>query len=134
MQDPEEQNPTGPKRVRFAGVVTSQDKVILTSSKQESKGAGDSAPVDLCSSGDICSQLRGHTKPNKCGGYLNIADNNLRHQLSPVYSNLCDHTDYLNTKRLREPKRLDRIFESAADHLSVPNQIGLALRLVKGVL
>lgn len=89
-------------------------------------------PLDLCSSGDMCTQLC--TQSNRCGGYLDTPEH-LRHHLYPACDQYCDHTQCFNPKRLGEPATLDKIFQLPVERsISVPAQLRLALNLVKGVL
>ncbi|KAK8042351.1 hypothetical protein PG994_012834 [Apiospora phragmitis] len=88
--------------------------------------------LDLCSSGDMCTQLCAQT--SRCGGYLDTPEH-LRHHLYPVCGESCDHTQCFNPKRLGEPALLDEIFKLPVERsISVPAQLRLALSLVKGVL
>lgn len=133
-RDTGEERPTKARKVRSNGDCTSSSTVDKTISTHVSKKLGAAKLLDLCSAKDMCSQLCAHTEPNKCGGYLDTPDQ-LRHYLSPVCGSSCDHSECLNTETLGEPLRLDSIFRFPVERtLSVPDQIRLALKLVKGVL
>ncbi|KAK2009469.1 hypothetical protein LZ32DRAFT_620570 [Colletotrichum eremochloae] len=59
----------------------------------------------------------------------------LGHYLSPVCGISCDQTACLSVQDLGDPTPLDSIFQYPVDRtLSVPGQIRLTLKLVKGVL
>ncbi|KAH7324244.1 hypothetical protein B0I35DRAFT_509024 [Stachybotrys elegans] len=89
---------------------------------------------NLCSEGDMCSQLCAQIGCDTSGVYLDAPDR-LRHYVSPICSSSCDHTKCLNAKELGEPVPLQSIFRFPVENtLSVTEQLRLALKLVKGVL
>ncbi|KAK8060008.1 hypothetical protein PG996_009938 [Apiospora saccharicola] len=123
------------RRVKFSDDCVSSvavtDKVVDALAAHPVHDTGPK-PLDLCSSGDMCTQLCNQT--SRCGGYLDTPEH-LRHHLSPVCNDLCDHTKCFNPKRLGEPSLLDEIFKLPVERsISVPAQLRLALSLVKGVL
>ncbi|KEY65506.1 hypothetical protein S7711_09296 [Stachybotrys chartarum IBT 7711] len=70
---------------------------------------------------------------SSCGGYLDTPDQ-LRHHVYPACNSACDHKLCLSNKGF-QPSSLDKIFRLPVERsISVPAQVRLALRLVKGVL
>lgn len=133
-QDTEEERPAKVRKVRFEEDCTTSRTGSETTVAESSKDAAVSAAKDLCSGGNMCKQLCAHTKSEECGGYLDTPLN-LRHTIQPVCGISCDHTQCLNRNDLGEPVPLDNIFNFRVDNtLLVPEQLRLALRLVKGVL
>ncbi|KAK2030580.1 hypothetical protein LX32DRAFT_637980 [Colletotrichum zoysiae] len=140
-RDSGEERPAKTRRVRFAddcssSTVASLSMAAYSSTVTEtvtapiSKGVSSSKIQNLCSAGDMCSYLCA----DMCGGYLDTSDQ-LRHYLSPVCGSSCDHTVCLNKQDLGDPMPLQSIFQYPVERtLSVPDQIRLALKLVKGVL
>ncbi|KAK7927467.1 hypothetical protein PG985_004465 [Apiospora marii] len=130
-----EERPSKSRRVRFSDDCVSSAAVIdKAGDALAPQPLGDTGPkpLDLCSSGDMCTQLC--TQTSRCGGYLDTPEH-LRHHLSPVCNDSCDHTQCFNPKRLGEPSLLDEIFKLPVERsISVPAQLRLALSLVKGVL
>ncbi|KAL7621499.1 hypothetical protein AAE478_008823 [Parahypoxylon ruwenzoriense] len=128
--------PKNMRRVKFTDdCVGSSCTTTLIQEPESTTTLHSQAPLlDLCSSGDMCSQLCCQADARACGGYLDTSDH-LRHHLSPVCSPGCDHKECLNTKSLREPAPLNKIFNFPVERsISVPEQVRLALKLVKGVL
>lgn len=95
------------------------------------------APMNLCSAQDMCTHLCRHSQPHSTLGagsyvisYLDTPDD-FRHYLYPV----CDPKECLSTRSVGEPAPLNSIFTHAVDQtITVPQQINLAVKLVKGVL
>lgn len=127
----EEERPAK-KRVRFSENSVAADRKSQPDEDLE-QASSSSTSSDLCLTEDVCSQLcckAGTT----LGGYLDTPED-LRHHLSPVCNAQCDHKECLHTKALKEPTSLDRIFSLPVERtISVPEQVRLALKLVKGVL
>ncbi|KAI0602748.1 hypothetical protein F4775DRAFT_535501 [Biscogniauxia sp. FL1348] len=128
--------PNKARRVRFSDdcASSSTTATLVEDVQTTTTSVSQALPLNLCSSGDICSQLCCQAGTMTCGGYLDTPDD-LRHHLSPVCSPQCDHRECLKAKALREPVSLDKIFGFPVEHsISVPEQVRLALKLVKGVL
>ena len=128
------------RKVRFSEDCTSSSSTTTLVEEPDEMATSSSntpsslVPQNLCSAGDMCSQLCTQTRPRKCGGYFDTPDR-LRHHLSPVCGSACTHKDCLNTERLGEPTSQDQIFSLPVERsISVPEQVRLALKLVKGVL
>lgn len=91
--------------------------------------------LNLCSSKDMCNHLCSHarTTPSRlshCGGYIDTSDD-LRHYLYPV----CDPKECMSSRAKNEPTTLNQIFKLPVERtISVAQQVGLALKLVKAVL
>ncbi|KAI0163680.1 hypothetical protein BJ166DRAFT_526921 [Pestalotiopsis sp. NC0098] len=128
----EEERPAK-KRVRFSEDSVTPDSKARPSEDLEQASSSSSTSSDLCLTGDVCSQLCCKAGTAR-GGYLDTPED-FRHHLSPVCNARCDHKDCLHTKALKEPTSLDRIFSLPVERtISVPEQVRLALKLVKGVL
>ncbi|ORY63868.1 uncharacterized protein BCR38DRAFT_485015 [Pseudomassariella vexata] len=134
----EEERPAKTRRVRFsddcaASVTTAKSEPNTTtscSSNQAQLNSNTATSLNLCSSGDLCTQLCSQAHSTACGGYLDTADN-LRHHLYPV----CDPKECFNSRSLGEPAPLNHIFRFPVEKsISVSQQVKLALQLVKGVL
>lgn len=133
---PNQRRPAESKRVRFAeGFSSSSCTTTLVKESGPSKiVAAQPLQMNLRSSGDMCSQLYCQVGSKTCSGYLDTPDH-LRHYLSPVCSPECDHSECLNLGTAREPTSLNKIFSFAVERsISVPDQICLALKLVRAVL
>ncbi|KAI1500656.1 hypothetical protein F5X99DRAFT_385548 [Biscogniauxia marginata] len=131
----DEGRPNKARRVRFSDdrANSSSTTTLVDELKTTTELYSQALPLDLCPTGDICSQLCRQAGA-KCCSYLDTSDN-LRHHLSSVCNPDCDHKECLNTKALREPAPLDKIFNLPVERsISVPEQVRLALKLVKGVL
>ncbi|KAK8051671.1 hypothetical protein PG993_003056 [Apiospora rasikravindrae] len=130
-----EERPSKARRVRFPDDCVSSIAVMNKLGDALAPRPTDNMspkPLNLCSSGDICTQLC--TQTSRCGGYFDTPEH-LRHHLYPVCDESCDHTQCFNPKRLGEPSLLDEIFKHPVERaISVPSQLRLALSLVKGVL
>lgn len=91
--------------------------------------------LNLCSAKDMCNHLGSHARatlhsPDRCGGYLDTADD-IRHYLYPM----CDPKKFLSSRAKTKPTTLDDIFNLPVERtISVGQQVGLALKLVKAVL
>ncbi|KAI1641468.1 hypothetical protein F4809DRAFT_586804 [Biscogniauxia mediterranea] len=128
--------PSKARRVRFSDdcASSSNTTTLVEEAQATTTSVSQVLPLDLCSSGDICSQLCCQAGAMTCGGYLDTPDD-LRHHLSPVCSPKCDHKECLKSKAIREPAPLNKIFGFPVERsISVPEQVRLALKLVKGVL
>lgn len=129
-----------PHRVRFSEDCTSSSSTTTLVEEPDEMATSLSNKLDpfmsqnLCSAGDMCSQLCTQTRSRKCGGYFDTPDRR-RHHLFPVCGSTCTHKDCLNTERPGELTSLDQIFCLPVERsISVPEQVRLALKLVKGVL
>ncbi|KAK7920296.1 hypothetical protein PG985_008318 [Apiospora marii] len=121
------------KGVRFADDCSSQQPGPSRASN--SIQLSTAAPINLGSSGDMCTQLCTQTMSARYICYLD-SSNQVRHNIHPVCDENCDHNKCLSQTAMREPARLDSIFDSTVEQsrLSVNQQLRLALKLVNGIL
>lgn len=102
---------------------------------EQNTAAVEGGALNLCSAKDMCNHLCSHARTtlslrDHCGGYLDTSDD-LRHYLYPV----CDPKECLSSKAKSEPTTLNQIFNLPVERtISVAQQVGLALKLVKAVL
>lgn len=101
----------------------------------QTSAAVEGKALNLCSAKDLCNHLGTHARatthsPDHCGGYLDTSDD-IRHYLYPV----CDPKECLSSRAKTKPTTLDDIFKLPVERtMSVGQQVGLALKLVKAVL
>ncbi|KAK7949034.1 uncharacterized protein PG986_009920 [Apiospora aurea] len=120
------------RKVRFSDDCAAGSSSVPESDTTSSKtpcSAGSSMPTNLCSCGDLCKTVSG-----RCGGYLDTPDE-VRHHLFPVCDDRCNHKECINEITQGTPVPLGDVFGYPVEQsISVPQQLRVALRLVKGTL
>lgn len=126
------------RRVRFSDDCTASTAspsdanttIIPSSTQVEPSSNTKPSELNLCSGGDLCTQLCSHSQSTTFGGYLDSSDD-LRHHITPV----CDPKECFSSRSLGEPASLNTIFKHPVEKsISISQQVRLALNLVQGVL
>lgn len=131
----DEGRPSKMRRVRFSEDCTnstarSLDTVITSSAQRELNLFTKSSLIDLCSGGDLCTQLCS-PQSTRFEGYID-GSYNLRHH---IYSYGIHKDRSINSRQRSELTSLNTIFNHPVEKsISISQQIRLALNLVQSVL
>lgn len=111
-------------------------KLVQPLNRSSDAVQGERGALNLCTAKeDMCNRLGSHARstlhsPDNFDVYLDTADD-IRHYLYPV----CDPKECLSSRAKTKPTTLENIFKLPVERtISVGQQVGLALKLVKAVL